>query len=287
MRRSLEPLDTVLGFAAFTRQHHTIYLLNYACHPVVLGPNTHVSADYVGRLVQAVEEQGHKALFMQGFCGDIDPFVNKHRWGSGTEQDLDFYGRQLASRVASFVCVAEHTEETTLRFGESRIEVPLSALSTDRLEEQKNIIRNSLGANAECERFAEQWANDLQSSPLFGRRAPVLREAPLQIMAIGDLFPFCYPAEVFCEVGLALRDQYGPCMLVGYANGNVGRIPTAAAFDNPNDYACYLAPKFYAVLAFRPNVAAVFLRATESLAHEMAIMPDTARGSVAKKTECG
>src|SRR6202022_1758280 len=51
-------------------------LVNYACHPSVLGPdNLQYSADYPGAMKHYVEEKipGALCLFVQGAAGDINP----------------------------------------------------------------------------------------------------------------------------------------------------------------------------------------------------------------------
>jgi neutral ceramidase len=55
-------------------------LVNYACHPSVLGPdNYEYSADYPGAMRRAIESQipGATALFIQGGAGDINPYRDK------------------------------------------------------------------------------------------------------------------------------------------------------------------------------------------------------------------
>lgn len=55
-------------------------LVNYACHPSILGPdNYQYSADYPGAVRRAIESAipGAKALFIQGGAGDINPYHDK------------------------------------------------------------------------------------------------------------------------------------------------------------------------------------------------------------------
>ncbi len=50
-----------------------IAVVSYACHPVVRGRSTGISADYPGRLVAKLGDMGYEGLFLNGLCGDIDP----------------------------------------------------------------------------------------------------------------------------------------------------------------------------------------------------------------------
>jgi hypothetical protein len=48
---------------------------------------------------------------------------------------------------------------------------------------------------------------------------------------------------------------------VGYANGDIGYIPTAAEYEKSGAYAPYVAPRFYGALAFRPEIESTVLSA--------------------------
>jgi neutral ceramidase len=57
-----------------------VVLVNYACHPSVLGPsNLAYSADYPGAMRRTVESQipGAMCMFVQGGAGDINPYRDK------------------------------------------------------------------------------------------------------------------------------------------------------------------------------------------------------------------
>ncbi len=76
------PLDpTVYALVVKDEQGKTrAVLVNYACHPSVLGPdNYEYSADYPGAMKRAIESQfpGAIALFIQGGAGDINPYRDK------------------------------------------------------------------------------------------------------------------------------------------------------------------------------------------------------------------
>lgn len=55
----------------------SVILVNYACHPVVIGvDNLRYSADYPGVMTQVVEKTfggGPLCFFLQGAPGDINP----------------------------------------------------------------------------------------------------------------------------------------------------------------------------------------------------------------------
>ncbi len=75
------PVDPVLNVLIVKEGSDTrAVLVNYACHPSVLGPsNLQYSADYPGAMKSYVESQipGAKCLFVNGAAGDINPYRDK------------------------------------------------------------------------------------------------------------------------------------------------------------------------------------------------------------------
>jgi neutral ceramidase len=83
-------------------------LVNYACHPVIFGPdNLKYSADFAGVTVKTVEAAFHGeplCMFMQGGDGDINPYYAVTPLEQDAVQRRDWTGEMLgreAIRVAS------------------------------------------------------------------------------------------------------------------------------------------------------------------------------------------
>jgi hypothetical protein len=264
----LEPLDTRLGHIAFERQDGTIYLANYSCHPVTLGQNTQVSADFPGRFCRAVEAQGHRCLFVQGFCGDVDPFRNKVRWGAGTVEDINYYGAHLASRLAKSDSGAKTVGEPRVSALEERVSLPVQPMDATLVEQGAAKLRHAFRTieGDKVERFVKEWqAEALASLPAFTKH-PALDDIPVQLLALGPVSLAALPGEVFCQLGITLRRQLPGLFPLGYANGNIGYVPTASAFERSEDYACYYAPRFYGVTVFQPSVEAILVESARGLA---------------------
>ena len=76
-------------------------LVNYACHPSVLGPaNLKYSADYPGAMRRFVEQQipGAVCLFVQGGAGDINPYRDKDPDGFSAVEEM---GQALGKTVVA------------------------------------------------------------------------------------------------------------------------------------------------------------------------------------------
>jgi hypothetical protein len=79
-------------------------LVNYACHPVVFGPdNLRYSADYPGamaRLVEASWNDRPVCFFLQGAPGDINPLLDKTPLAENAEAEMRQVGETLGREVA-------------------------------------------------------------------------------------------------------------------------------------------------------------------------------------------
>lgn len=102
------PLDpTVNVLQAIDEQGRTrAVLVNYACHPSVLGPdNYQYSADYPGAMKSYIESHvpGATALFIQGGAGDINPYRDKEPFAGQGFQAMQEMGQTLGKYVVSIL----------------------------------------------------------------------------------------------------------------------------------------------------------------------------------------
>jgi neutral ceramidase len=263
----MEPTDIRLGHLALEREGGTLYLANYACHPVTLGQNTMISADYPGRFCRSVEREGSRCIFLQGFCGDIDPLRNKVRWGAGTEEDIDYYGAHLASRLRRSDRAAKPIALPLISASEERVSVPVERMDAALVEHAAEQLRRAFRTidREKVERFVREWRSEaLASLPELAKHA-ALDDIPVQVLSLGPVSLAALPGEVFCQLGLTLRARFPGLLPLGYANGNIGYIPTASAYERQEDYACYYAPRFYGVAAFQPNLEGILAEAAQRL----------------------
>lgn len=99
-------VDTQVGVVRITddRENVRAVLVNYACHPVVLGPrNVKISADYPGVTRGLVENdlgEDVMCVFFQGAAGDINPLFLAR--GDSREKDFELVNR-MGSMLADEV----------------------------------------------------------------------------------------------------------------------------------------------------------------------------------------
>ena len=159
-----------------------------------------------------------------------------NRWGEGTVDDLrdiaDLVGRRLAK--AERYAVAQ--PEPRLAAAERRIDVPLAVTDKRTIEREAAAFAKTYAQFPGAARFAADWKERaLAAAPVLRQVARSFANVPVQALAIGGLKIAALPGEFFSEIGLeAAGRRMTPLMPVGYANGNIGYIPTDRDFrDRP------------------------------------------------------
>lgn len=263
--KNFEGIDPMLKVAVFRQKSQKIYLLSYACHPVVFGPMKKVSADWPGAVISQIEKKGHRAIFCQGFSGDIDPVSQWNRWGAGTDRDLKLYGQLLSRRAFKAEQYAVEPSRNSLKAVETRLAIPLRVPSKKQIVLEAAEFAKTYAQFPGGSRFAEEWKEKaLDALPTFQSK-PYLENVPIQAMAVGPLRFLGIPGEVFCGLGLKLQKKWPHLFPLGYANGSIGYIPTQRAFRDPADYACACAPKFYSLFPFTPEIEKILIRESDRL----------------------
>jgi hypothetical protein len=264
-RINFEEIDHRLKVAIFRQKKTKIFLLNYACHPVTLGPTKEISADWPGALIKEIEGRGYRGLFFQGFCGDIDPVTYMNRRLGAGRKDLSLYGRILAERAFKSEEYAAFEGRAEVRAAERRIRLPLQVFPKSALERETLRAVEATKEFPGAGQVVWAWRKKVEKFHAGLSRSPWMEDVPVQALAVGGLKILGIPGEVFSGLGLKLRRKWPSLVPVGYANGNVGYLPTKEAFHTENDYACYCAPKFYAVFPFSPKIESILLRAGHEL----------------------
>jgi hypothetical protein len=204
-------------------------LMHAVCHPCFFTwgdnvsepyPNGYpkMSADFPGEaqtFVESVYGGATNALFLQGCAGDIRPNLPGYPYRCADEADLQWAGRSLGGAVVRALARSMIREELSKRKPYYRLECARSVVE------------------------------------LPGKEGPV--EAELQAMMIGPYLLLTMPGEPMVEYGFkleaAIADRAVP-IIVGYANGSIGYIATADAYQyggyEPNS--SRLAPEAEAVL---------------------------------------
>lgn len=239
---------------------HKIVFFSHAAHPVTLGAdNLLISADWPGYARRFVEEAlGDNCITMygQGCCGDInsDP--------RGTFDVAEEQGKKVARAVLEAIAAVKPSPNGMVRVLSETVELPLSP--PPPIEEARAILASAeqdRHANAATDNYGMrmmregvvEWAMRLVE--LAEARAGSLTQPfEIQALRIGSGAIVGLPGEVF----VAYQHQIGACsplaptIVLGYANGNVGYVPTEQAFQE-GGYEVDTAIRYYGTTMLMPT----------------------------------
>jgi len=258
------PCDHEVGVVVLDTLDNNVLatLVNYACHPTIMGPgNRLLTPDYPGEARRVVEDAvGGCCIFFQGAAGDQGP-------KQGFQADPRVY-RQLgatlgheAARVAlelkcvpkglrlrevvpsgaplgMYDAVFDEHPGLPLRVCEREIQVPIreglpeiKAATTNLASWQAKLKAARSGGDHEAAREATFMARraDLQLRMAEDFGGKTMAGVRTHFITAGDIALVGCNIEPFCEIGLAVKTHSPfPCTFMsGYTNGRMAYMATA------------------------------------------------------------
>ncbi len=221
-------------------------LVNYACHPVVMGPlNRMASADWVGAMRGTVENSiPGLCLFIQGATADVNP--RKMRWTADSWDEVEDQGNDVGAAVLR-AC----TKTAVLGIGEIRAQQ-----STQWLK-----LLPPTDYNQQLAAFLPPGLNDEEIRAAIHHEMPWFTEldqrddglySPMNVgvLRIGDWALATIEAEPFVETGLKIKAGSPAIVtfIAGYTNGCNTYLPVANTYAD-GGYEVETAPLFYGLPA--------------------------------------
>jgi hypothetical protein len=196
-------------------------IVNFACHPTHQGGEPVFTSGWPGALNRELAARGLPgSVFLQGACGNLS---SGHPSANYNPDQIEF-ARVLADDVLAAIGKTEnYGEQWPLRVARATVQLPYRRYTP---EEVAGTLRGA-------QRFIDP--------AIYDRGMPRLKEriatrgtqpAEVQAIAIGEVVYVSFPCEYFVEFALRLKRAAYPArvVVVGYANGMVGYVPTAEAF---------------------------------------------------------
>jgi hypothetical protein len=220
-------------------------LVNYACHPSILGgDNLLYSGDYtsyVQSIIEKVYDGRVTALFSTGAGGDVKIAVLTEDGSQFRYTDLEDCRRYGTIIAAEAIKVAEGIQTAPVewvRARTKRVDLPLVVLPRpEEVEAELAAIEKELaelgaqGRRTDAKRLQREWAEATLASLQAGT-APTSVPAEVQLLRLGeDIAFFAVPGELFVEVGLKIKEAMGlpGSFVVAYANGYMAYFPSRRA----------------------------------------------------------
>lgn len=211
-------IDPVVGVIRVDdRQGNPLAILvNYACHPVVFGPdNLRYSADFPGAMAKTVAESFDNrpvTFFIQGAPGDINPLLDKTPLAENADELKIAVGRALGREVAR---VAKSIRTETPASPEiAFLSEELTFKNRWDVEKLRSQLTTAFGP-----RLAARYQRYITETII----APVTTLVINKQIAIVGL-----PGEPFVGLQLLLkqRSPLATTFMAGYTNGYFGYFPT-------------------------------------------------------------
>jgi neutral ceramidase len=254
-------------------------LLNYACHPVCLDhTNRQISADYPGYLCRMIQENtGAVTLFTNGATGDINP---EHMGNFDYAEEL---GNTLAAETLRILAGVHYQGEAQIYWGGKTLELPLlPAPNCGELDHLLSLYRqqlaeghaNGLILEAKISEAMLGWAEATLTQVSQGT-APVHVPAEIQVLSLGSAALVGIPAELFSQLGKEIKSYAAlrQVSVLGYTNGDIGYIPTRAAYAL-GGYEINDAYKYYGYpAALSPEAGELLLRSAVHLLEQCFSQP--------------
>jgi neutral ceramidase len=194
-------------------------LINYACHPVVLGSeNSQYSADYPGitnRVVEKAFGGNVQSFFVQGAAGDINPYYAATPIKGNALKLRDWTGEQLGQEVVRVAKGIQTVNDpsASIDFREETLHLKLRWDP----EQFRAALLKTFGAKS-----LEQMGAPIR--PIIDVRVTsVLIDKQIAIIAV--------PGEPFVDFQESWRARcpVATALFFGYANGYHGYLPTISA----------------------------------------------------------
>lgn len=232
-------------------------LLDYACHPTVLGAdNLRWSADWPGATRRAL---GVPVGFLQGAAGDVSPRFT--RLGRDTAE-VDRLGTLLATAVRSALTSPGRPITAVPAVRRTTVSLPVRRLPSPG-EIEATVTRAAAAADGigsaalpdpsgGAMRPGGDWAGGLlvaetpegriATTRLEGARGqaamsaaglPPALDLPLSVVALGELAWVHLPVELFSTLGDRIRaaSPYETTRVIGYTDGYFGYVVDPAAAE--------------------------------------------------------
>jgi hypothetical protein len=221
-------------------------LLDYACHPTVLGPETlQWSADWPGSgrralaaALSALCTGAPTVGFLQGAAGDISPrFVRRGRDHREVRRiGAVFAGellRAIGLRTERILAEVPQLARTTVTLPtRSRVRVStVERMVTDAMTEDRALAGRPDAPQARIARTRLEGAKALRQ--LGESDLPTEFHLPVSAVRIGDLAWVHIPVELYTSLGERIRagSPFPVTRVVGYTDGYFGYVADEAAHD--------------------------------------------------------
>ena len=210
------PVDrTVRGFTITRRDKTPIAAVSTACHCVFRGRDTAISADLAGEVNRLMLEKGFEPMFLNGLCGDIDPW-----------QPTDERLTECAALVTDAFSCAQTLLPLTLETGAIPFVLRLTPVAKeDILSAAETAVERAGGPEEGAARVALIWKDEMLAKlDTLSDTEPI----SVKYAIVGGVPVIALPFEGFTRIGMDIREAISrpDALTLGCAEELLGYLPT-------------------------------------------------------------
>lgn len=233
-------VDPQLQVMVFTADDGSVlaWLLQFPCHPVVLGAdNRLISGDYPAFVRQSLEQAapGSIALFLTGAAGDIN---TGHSAESSYSQDRSpIRTFNEAERVGRLLAFTGHAAQESAALRPQRVQVVTAEVRLELEvldEEDPSALAERWELDAEVAEPGEQailriWADWARART---DTESMVWTGTVTVMNVAGILLVALPGEPFLAGAELIERAFGvPVVVAGYSNGCPGYFPAASEYS--------------------------------------------------------
>ena len=203
------------GFILSRQSRPAIAAVSAACHGVFRGRSTAVSADFSGEICRLFEKEGMECLYLNGLCGDIDPY-------KPTPDRLCAF-----SRIVQNSFMSRLTElPMTLSSGCESFTLQLIPVSREDIRTAADrAVEAAGGEGMPAARVARIWESEMLEKfySLSEKEAVTVK-----YLLLGGVPVIALPFEGFTQIGMDIRRIISrpDALVLGCAEELLGYLPT-------------------------------------------------------------
>lgn len=210
-------------------------LVNYSCHPTVLGwQNYLISSDYPGYARKLVQQAfpGSTCIFLQGSSGGASTRFTRR--GSGGFAEAERLGYLLGAETIKNVCNSfAESADKPIQAQTGDLVLQVKDFGTDefllkQIEDETNHLRQLEADQADPKLIRKQYVTLQGAERTYQMKKNIQADhatSEMQVIRFGDINFVAIPGEPFAEIARDIKAQLGEkTFIAGYANDTLGYL---------------------------------------------------------------
>ncbi|AIY00873.1 hypothetical protein ART_1274 [Arthrobacter sp. PAMC 25486] len=239
-RHPQDDIDPELQVVVFTSRSGSVvaWLMQFPCHPVVLGADNHlISGDYPAYTRIALEqaEPGSIALFLTGAAGDVNTgHTAESSYTQNSSPTRTFHEAERIGRTLAATGMAARESPRLARSGlrvltaEVHLELEVLDVKTpvELAGQWEQQTHNQPPGERALLRIWSDWAHAQNTS------AEMTWTGTITVMALAGILLVALPGEPFLAGAEKIKGAFEiPVIVAGYSNGCPGYFPTDTEYE--------------------------------------------------------